>query len=524
MIVSPLLALMRNQIEAARRGRDPRADDQLVQHRRLGPDLRRGRRGRRRRPARQPRAAQQSRLPRPRPAQARGRGRAGRRRRGALHLRLGPRLPPRLPQAAHPARRAAAGHPGPGHHRDRQRPRHPGRRRAARRRTTTLVLRGPLERESLRLAVVVRCPTAEQRLGVARRAPRTSCPAPGSSTRSPSPPPTRSPATCATAATRSPPTPARPSRPSGSRPSRTCSTTRSRRWSPPARSAWASTSPTSASSSTWARRSRPVAYYQQIGRAGRGVERAEVILLPGREDREIWAYFAGAGLPAGAGRPRHPRRAGGSGPPAVHRARSRPRVDLSRGRLEMMLKVLDVDGAVRRVKGGWTATGAAVGLRRASATSGSPPSVAASSRPCSTTSATDGCRMEFLRRQLDDPAAAPCGRCDNCTGQPLARRGPRGERLAGAASGCTAPASTVEPRRMWPTGMKADLGVSGRIPPSSGRAGPGAGPPHRHRLGQPPARAVRRRRRRTPRSDAWWTPSSRCSPPGTGRSPPRRRA
>ena len=35
----------------------------------------------------------------------------------------------------------------------------------------------------------------------------------------------------------------------------------------------------------------PVAYYQQIGRAGRGVERAEVILLPGTEDRDIWAYY-----------------------------------------------------------------------------------------------------------------------------------------------------------------------------------------------------------------------------------------
>ncbi len=32
-------------------------------------------------------------------------------------------------------------------------------------------------------------------------------------------------------------------------------------------------------------------------------------------------------------------------------------VDLSRNRLEMMLKVLDVDGAVRRVQGGWIATG-----------------------------------------------------------------------------------------------------------------------------------------------------------------------
>src|SRR5690606_17654110 len=41
----------------------------------------------------------------------------------------------------------------------------------------------------------------------------------------------------------------------------------------------------------------PVAYYQQVGRAGRGVERAEVILLPGPEDRDIWAYFASLAFP-----------------------------------------------------------------------------------------------------------------------------------------------------------------------------------------------------------------------------------
>src|SRR5438309_1344245 len=33
------------------------------------------------------------------------------------------------------------------------------------------------------------------------------------------------------------------------------------------------------------------------------------------------------------------------------------RVELRRSRLELMLKVLDVDGAVRRVAGGWVATG-----------------------------------------------------------------------------------------------------------------------------------------------------------------------
>ena len=32
----------------------------------------------------------------------------------------------------------------------------------------------------------------------------------------------------------------------------------------------------------------PVAYYQQVGRAGRGVDWAEVVLLPGVENQAIW--------------------------------------------------------------------------------------------------------------------------------------------------------------------------------------------------------------------------------------------
>ena len=42
----------------------------------------------------------------------------------------------------------------------------------------------------------------------------------------------------------------------------------------------------------------PIAYYQQIGRAGRAVDRADVILLPGREDADIWAYFGSLAFPA----------------------------------------------------------------------------------------------------------------------------------------------------------------------------------------------------------------------------------
>jgi ATP-dependent DNA helicase RecQ len=205
----------------------------------------------------------------------------------------------------------------------------------------------------------------------------------------------------------------------------------------------------------------PVAYYQQIGRAGRGVARADVIALPGAEDADIWAYFGALAFPhervvrvtlaalADAGRP-------------LSLAALETRVDLSRSRLEMMLKVLDVDGAVRRVSGGWEATGqpwvyeadryaqvAAERRREQQAMLGY--------------LAAERCRMEYLRRELDDPDAAPCGRCDNCTGWhwPVSVS-PSG--ADAARERLTRPGVQVEPRKMWPAGM-SDLGIaaSGKI-------------------------------------------------------------
>jgi ATP-dependent DNA helicase RecQ len=209
----------------------------------------------------------------------------------------------------------------------------------------------------------------------------------------------------------------------------------------------------------------PVAYYQQIGRAGRGVESAEVVLLPGHEDRDIWAYFASLAFPAesqvrgtlsaleDAGRP-------------LSTTALETRVDLSRGRLESMLKVLDVDGAVRRVSGGWTATGVpwtydAERYARVAAERNR------EQRAMLGYLATDGCRMEYLRRELDDEGAAPCGRCDNCTGRQWdADRGTAetdreaAARAEAARERLLRPGVSVEPRKMWPTGMK-ELGITG---------------------------------------------------------------
>ena len=111
-------------------GRDPRTHDQLRQHAGVGPRLRGGRGRPGRRAAGQPRTPEQPWLPRPGAAEAHRRGGPDRDRRGPLHLRLGPRLPPRLPADPHAAAGSSAGDPGAGDHRDRERPGHPRCRRA----------------------------------------------------------------------------------------------------------------------------------------------------------------------------------------------------------------------------------------------------------------------------------------------------------------------------------------------------------------------------------------------------------
>jgi ATP-dependent DNA helicase RecQ len=208
--------------------------------------------------------------------------------------------------------------------------------------------------------------------------------------------------------------------------------------------------------------SSPIAYYQQVGRAGRGVERAEVVLLPGTEDKEIWRYFTSLAFPPQATVERVLDALGSAAKPLSTMALE-PLVDLKRSRLELLLKVLDADGAVKRVQGGWISTGQpwfydAERYARITAAR------EAEQRAMLEYATTRQCRMEFLRRQLDDPEAGPCGRCDNCTGE---RRDTSVNASVVDAAGSHARRAwvTIEPRRQWPSGMSAvGVELKGKIP------------------------------------------------------------
>jgi ATP-dependent DNA helicase RecQ len=198
----------------------------------------------------------------------------------------------------------------------------------------------------------------------------------------------------------------------------------------------------------------PVAYYQQVGRAGRGTDEASVVLLPQQEDREIWAYFASLAFPPERLVRQTLEVLSGHGPMST--AALETYVELGRNRLEQMLKVLDVDGAVRRVRGGWEATGrewAYDADRYARVTEARE----REQRAMLDYLDTDRCRMRFLRDQLDDPAAADCGRCDNCGGfdVPVAVSD---DALAEATTRLARPGVVIGPRRMWPTAL-GNLGI-----------------------------------------------------------------
>ncbi len=193
--------------------------------------------------------------------------------------------------------------------------------------------------------------------------------------------------------------------------------------------------------------SSPVAYYQQVGRAGRATESADVLLLPGREDPDIWHYFATSSMPNEA---RAAAVLDALGDTPISTPALEALVDLRRTPLELLLKVLDVDGVVRRVTGGWVSTGLPwtydkeryerIAMARE-----------AEQQSMVTYEESATCRMEMLQADLDDPTAAPCGRCDNCAGawypaavdESAART---------AASSLDKVGVEIDPRAQWPTG------------------------------------------------------------------------
>ncbi len=195
-----------------------------------------------------------------------------------------------------------------------------------------------------------------------------------------------------------------------------------------------------------------VAYYQQVGRAGRAVDRAYGILLSGSEDDDIQEYFIQSAFPSPETMTSILNAVGAGEGLSINELLAR--VNVSRSMADRALKLLEIDGAIemkfdKKVRYSRTAnkwqpdierTNRITALRRTEL------------GEMQKYVAHPGCLMEFLARALDDPGAKPCGVCANCQGKGFRAR-PSAELVTQAADFLGRVDIVLEPKKRWPQDM-----------------------------------------------------------------------
>ncbi|MYD03434.1 MAG: RecQ family ATP-dependent DNA helicase [Acidimicrobiia bacterium] len=156
----------------------------------------------------------------------------------------------------------------------------------------------------------------------------------------------------------------------------------------------------------------PITYYQQVGRAGRKLDKSWGILLSGSEERDIQNFFIESAFPPPDITSGLVRLLERTSAPMSKKGMLRE-LNIRPGQLEKLLKVLEVEGAIEREEWAWRRTlrpwsydmdrlRSVTSLRRAE------------QKQMLDYISTDRCRMALMRQYLDDSAAEPCGICDNC--------------------------------------------------------------------------------------------------------------
>ena len=197
----------------------------------------------------------------------------------------------------------------------------------------------------------------------------------------------------------------------------------------------------------------PIAYYQQVGRAGRKLDRSWGILLSGSEDRDIQNHFIeGAFPPADLA----------TEVVALLQARAEPmssvellrEVNVRKGQMDQLIKTLEVEGAIEREGTRWLRT-----LRPWSYDRDRVEAVTArrrvEQRQMRDYISADRCRMNLLRRYLDDDPGGACGICDVCSGRPIPVDPDPGA-VRRAAGHLLAAEHPIQPRKMIPGSGRID--------------------------------------------------------------------
>lgn len=211
-----------------------------------------------------------------------------------------------------------------------------------------------------------------------------------------------------------------------------------------------------------------VHYYQQVGRAGRGIPSAYGVLLAGEEDDAISEYFIeNALLPAALIR-NVVRAIRGSGAEGMSSRQLSAKFNVRQGRMDQLLKVLETESPTPATKEGsrWYSTPTnweydeSRGERLADVR-----------RMEQTRMAeyvdTPECLQVFLARELDSQDLTPCGQCSNCVGKPLLSTDIDRVLLQDALDFLRRLDLEIPPRKQWPQdALFAAHGWQGNIPSS----------------------------------------------------------
>lgn len=214
------------------------------------------------------------------------------------------------------------------------------------------------------------------------------------------------------------------------------------------------------------RPSSVVHYYQQVGRAGRAVQKAYGILLHGEEDDRIADYFIRNAFPP----QKHvdvilKKLDESDGGLSVRELEAT--LNLKHSELEKALKYLSVESPapITKIGAKWNATAAAATYRINEDYVNTITVIRRQEQAQMQAYMNHaGCLMEYLAKALDDPAAAPCGKCASCKGSPLLSPEYDHGRANRAAIFLKRSYQPLPPRKQWPSGGALPIyGFAGRI-------------------------------------------------------------
>lgn len=200
-----------------------------------------------------------------------------------------------------------------------------------------------------------------------------------------------------------------------------------------------------------------VSYYQQIGRAGRGLEKAYIILMYGQEDEEILDYFIRTAFPTQEETEKIVELIGKSDGIRIGEINSE--LNFRRSRIEKALNFLIKDGFVRKGKSLYYLTPKRYFYDRAHYEEITELRRAEMEQMRQLVT-TEECYSRFIASRLDDRTAENCGYCANCIGHDLISAMVSEESTQIAEAYVNGMILPIESRRLW---VASSVPKNGRI-------------------------------------------------------------